>query len=134
MKKAVVTLACAAITPLAFAQTSTTTTETTTAKPATTTTTEVTKEKPATATKTETTTTTTTATGRVTTFSPGASLVLAASEGKTPISYVLSKTAKFLDRKGREIKASTIKPGANVQVTYEKSGDQMVVNRVIVEQ
>jgi hypothetical protein len=111
----------------------TTTTQTTTQPATSTTTTEVRKEKPATTT-TETTTTTTTATGRVTTFSPGASLVLAASEGKTPISYMLSKTAKFLDRKGREIEASMVKPGANVEVTYEKSGDQMVVNRVIVDQ
>ena len=64
MKKSILILACAAIAPFAFAQTSTTTTESST-----------TKTNPV-ASTTETTTTTTSTDGTVTTFEPGARLVL----------------------------------------------------------
>ena len=62
VKKAIIGLICALVTPLAFAQTSSTTTEeTTTTKPATT---------------TETTTDTTYAAGTVTTYEPGKTIVV----------------------------------------------------------
>jgi len=118
MKRTIISLACALIAPVAFGQTSTTTTQqTTTTQPTTT---------------TETTTTTTTATGTVTTYEPGKTIVVK-SESGNPISYVLGKTVHFVNKTGREIKKHVLKPGDKVQVVYEKSGDQMVVSRVVLQ-
>jgi len=72
MKRIIVSLACALIAPLAFAQTSTTTTETTRTNPATGTTTE---------------TTTTYSSGTVTTYEPGKTIVVKSEEG--PVSFAL---------------------------------------------
>ena len=50
-----------------------------------------------------------------------------------PISYVLGKTVRYVNKAGREIEASTIKPGANVHVYYDGTGEARVVNRVVVD-
>ena len=93
MKKSMLILACAAIAPFAFAQTSTTTTESTTTK------------KPA---ATETTTTTTTSTeGTVTTFEPGKTIVVRKVGVTDPISYTLGKTVKFVNKAGTIIEGRT---------------------------
>lgn len=118
MKKSMLILACAAIAPFAFAQTSTTTESTTTKNPV----------------ATESTTTTTTSTdGTVTTFEPGKTIVVRKVGVTDPISYVLGKTVRFVNKAGREIEASTIKPGANVHVYYDGTGETRVVNRVVVD-
>ena len=134
MKKSMLILACAAIAPFAFAQTSTTTTESTTKKPAATetTTTESTIKKPV-ATETKTTTTTTSTEGTVATFEPGKTIVVRKVGVTDPISYVLGKTVKFVNKAGTVIEASTIKPGARVHVYYDGDGDARVVNRVVVD-
>jgi hypothetical protein len=116
MKRTILSLACALIAPLAFAQTSTTTSETTTTKPGMTT--------------TETTTTTTD--GTVTTFTPGKTIVVKTT-AVDPISYVLGKTVHYVNKAGKEIEASMIKPGARVHVYYDGTGETRVVNRVIVD-
>ena len=135
MKKSMLILACAAIAPFAFAQTSTTTTEsTTTKKPvATETTTTETTKKPV-ATETTTTTTTTSSDGTVTTFEPGKTIVIRRPGVTDPISYVLGKTVRFVNKAGAAIEASTIKPGARVHVYYDGTGDTRVVNRVVVDE
>jgi hypothetical protein len=120
MKKSMLILACAAIAPFAFAQTSTTTTESTTTK------------NPV-ATESTTTTTTTSTDGTVTTFEPGKTIVVRKVGVTDPISYVLGKTVRFVNKAGREIEASTIKPGANVHVYYDGTGETRVVNRVVVD-
>ena len=120
MKKSMLILACAAIAPFAFAQTSTTTTETT-------------KTNPTTAT-TETTTTTTSTEGTVTTFEPGKTIVVRKVGVTDPISYVLGKTVRFVNKTGAEIQAATIKPGARVHVYYDGTGETRVVNRVVVDE
>ena len=120
MKKSILILACAAIAPFAFAQTSTTTTETT-------------KTNPVTAT-TETTTTTTSTEGTVTTFEPGKTIVVRKVGVTDPISYVLGKTVRFVNKAGAEIQAATIKPGARVHVYYDGTGETRVVNRVVVDE
>lgn len=120
MKKSLLILACAAIAPFAFAQTSTTTTESTTTK------------KPA-ATETTTTTTATSTEGTVTTFEPGKTIVVRKVGVTDPISYVLGKTVRFVNKTGATIEASTIKPGARVHVYYDGDGDARVVNRVVVD-
>ena len=135
MKKSMLILACAAIAPLAFAQTSTTTTESTTKKPVTTesTTTETTTKKPV-ATESTTTTTTTSSDGTVTTFEPGKTIVIRRTGVTDPISYVLGKTVRFMNKAGATIEAATIKPGARVHVYYDGEGDARVVNRVVVDE
>jgi endonuclease YncB( thermonuclease family) len=134
MKKSMLILACAAITPFAFAQTSTTTTESTTKKPVATetTTTESTTKKPV-ATESTTTTTTTSSDGTVTTFEPGKTIVIRRVGVTDPISYVLGKTVRFVNRAGATIEAATIKPGARVHVYYDGDGEARVVNRVVVD-
>ena len=122
MKKSILILACAAIAPFAFAQTSTTTTESTT-----------TKQNPV-ASTTETTTTTTSTDGTVTTFEPGKTIVVRKVGADGPISYMLNKTVRYLNREGREIEASRIRPGARVHVYYDGTGETRVVNRVVVDE
>jgi hypothetical protein len=119
MKKSILILACAAIAPFAFAQTSTTTTETTKTNPVTT--------------ESSSTTTTTYTDGTVTTFEPGKTIVVRRQGPDGPISYALSKTARFLNRAGAEIEASRIRPGTRVHAYYEGTGDARVVNRVVVD-
>jgi ABC-type enterochelin transport system substrate-binding protein len=121
MKKTILILACAAIAPFAFAQTSTTTTESTTTK------------NPVT-TESQTTTTTTSTEGTVTTFEPGKTIVVRKVGVTDPISYVLGKTVRFVNRAGAEIQAATIKPGARVHVYYDGTGETRVVNRVVVDE
>jgi hypothetical protein len=119
VKKIIMALVCAFVTPLAFAQTSTTTTEqTTTTEPTTT---------------TETTTTTTTnAYGTVTTYEPGKTIIIREKDANNPVSYVLGKTARVINKAG-EIVTTPIRAGARVRVYYTPTGETRVVDRVIVE-
>jgi hypothetical protein len=119
MKRTILSLTCALIAPLAFAQTSTTTTEKTTTKAPSLTTAE--------------TTTTTTTEGTVTTFTPGQTIVVKTT-AMDPISYVLGKTVHYVNKAGREIEASMIKPGTRVHVYYEGTGESRIVNRVVVDE
>jgi hypothetical protein len=119
MKRTILSLACALIAPVAFAQTSTTTTESTTTKPTTAT--------------TETTTTTTSSDGTVTTFTPGKTIVVKTT-ATDPISYALGKTVHYVNKAGREIEASMIKPGARVHVYYDNAGETRTVSRVVVDE
>ena len=121
MKKSMITLACAMIVPIAFAQTSTTTTEktSTTAPVAGTTTTE---------------TTTTYTDGTVTTYTPGKTIVVRKEGVTEPISYVLGKTVHYVNKAGREIDEHLIRPGARVHVYYDGTGSTQVVNRVVVNE
>lgn len=120
MKKSMLILACAAIAPFAFAQTSTTTTETTKTNPVTT--------------ESTTTTSTTYTDGTVTTFEPGKTIVVRKVGVTDPISYVLGKTVRFVNKAGATIEASTIKPGTRVHVYYDGTGETRVVNRVVVDE
>jgi len=122
MKKSILILACAAIAPFAFAQTSTTTTESST-----------TKTNPVT-TESETTTTTTSTDGTVTTFEPGKTIVVRRTGADGPISYALGKTVRFMNRAGGEIEAARIRPGTRVHVYYDGTGETRVVNRVVVDE
>ena len=121
MKKLIIALSVAAIAPVAFAQTSaTTTTETTTtAKPATSTTTETTK--------------TTYHEGTVTTFTPGKTIVVRRTGVTDPATYTLGKTVTYVNRKGKVIEASMIKPGIPVHVYYDPA-DTTTVTKIVVDQ
>jgi hypothetical protein len=136
MKKTLITLGCALVAPLAFAQTSTTTTESTAIKPTTdaTTTTESTTTKPVTSTATSESTTTTTSTeGTVSTFTPGKTIVVRRTGVTDPISYTLGKTVTYVNRAGKTIEASLIRPGVPVHVYYDAPGST-TVTRVVVDQ
>ncbi len=116
MKKTMITLACAMIAPIAFAQTSTTTTEqTTTTEPATTT----------------QTTTTTYASGTVTTYEPGKTIVVRSDQG--PVSFALGTTARIIDGVGKVVTAP-LRAGQKVRVYYSGPEERRVVERVIVEE
>ena len=112
--KTIITLACAMIAPIAFAQTSSTTTEqTTTTAPATT-----------------TQTTTTYSAGTVTTYEPGKTIVVKSEEG--PVSFALGTTARIVDGVGKVVTAP-LRSGQKVRVYYTGTGDTRVVERVQVE-
>ena len=115
MKKTIVILACALITPLAFAQTSSTTTEqTTTTAPATT-----------------TETTTTYSAGTVTTYEPGKTIVVKSEQG--PVSFALGTAARIVDGAGKIVTAP-LRSGQKVRVYYTGKGDTRVVEHVQVEE
>jgi hypothetical protein len=116
MKKTIITLACAMIAPIAFAQTSTTTTETT-------------KVNPATGTA-ETTTTTTYSSGTITTYEPGKTIVVKSEQG--PISFALGTAARIVDGAGKIVTAP-LRAGQKVKVYYTGPGETRVVERVVVE-
>ena len=113
MKKGILILACAAIAPFAFAQTSTTTTEKTTA-PATT-----------------SETTTTYSSGTVTTYEAGKTIIVKSPEG--PVDFVLGTTARILDGAGKIVTAP-LRTGQKVRVYYSPTGEKKVVERVVVEE
>jgi hypothetical protein len=117
VKKTIIALVCALVTPLAFAQTSTTTTEeTTTTKPATT---------------TETTTTTTYTAGTVTTYEPGKTVVVRSDQG--PVSFALGTAARIIDTTGKVVTAP-LRAGQKVRVYYTGPTESRTVERVVVEE
>ncbi len=132
MKKTLITVGCALIAPLAFAQTSTTT-ETTTS-PSTSTTSETTSTTAKPTTNTTTTETTTTSTeGTVTTFSPGKTIVVRRVGVTDPVTYTLGKTVTYVNKAGKTIEASMIRPGVPVHVYYDEPGST-TVTKVVVDQ
>ena len=115
MKKIIITVACALVAPLAFAQTSTTTTEQTTST------------QPATTTET---TTTTYSSGTVTTYEPGKTIVVKSPEG--PVSFALGTAARVVDGAGKIVTAP-LRAGQKVRVYYTGPTEKRVVERVVVE-
>lgn len=118
MNKGILTLACALIAPVAFAQTSTTTTEqTTTTAPAAATTT--------------TTESTTYSDGTVTTYEPGKTVVVKGEGG--PLSFALGTAARVVDGAGKVVTAP-LRAGQKVRVYYTGPTEKRVVERVVVEE
>jgi hypothetical protein len=108
MKKVLLSMALAAVAPFAWGQVSETTT----------------------------TTTTTEGNGTITEYTPGSVIVLRQSSG--PVRYRFGKTATYVTRSGRVLDEDTvrtrIKVGVPVSVHYAGTGDNMMVDRVIVDQ
>ncbi len=115
MNKSIITLACAMIAPIAFAQTSTTT--------------ETTKTNPVTGTTTTETTTTYSA-GTVTTYEPNKTIVVKSEEG--PVSFALGTAARIVDGAGKIVTAP-LRSGQKVRVYYTGTGERRVVEHVQVE-
>src|SRR5947207_8090022 len=97
MNKSIITVACALIAPVAFAQTSTTTTEQTTTAPAT-----------------RTTTSTTYEVGTVDTYTPGKTIVMK-REREGPVAFALGTAARIVNSAGKVVTAP-LRPGEQVRV------------------
>jgi len=85
---------------------------------------------------TSTTTSTTESTGTITQFTPGSAIVLRESNG--PENYRFGKTVTYVTRSGKVLDPKTvrtrIKVGTPVRVHYVGTGQNRVVDRVILEQ
>ena len=85
---------------------------------------------------TSTTTTTTEGTGTITQYTPGSAIVLKETSG--PVHYRFGKTVTYVTRSGKVLDASTVKTrvrvGVPVHVHYAGTGQNRVVDRVILEQ
>ena len=108
MKKLILSMALAVAAPFAWAQVSETTT----------------------------TTTTTEGTGTITEFSPGSIIVLKESAG--PRNYRFGKKVVYVTRSGKEHDETTVRTrirvGVPVRVHYVSEGDNMLVDRVILDE
>jgi hypothetical protein len=85
---------------------------------------------------TTTTTTTTDANGTITEYTPGNAIVLRETSG--PVRYRFGKTVTYVTRSGRTLDEDAvrtrIKVGAPVRVHYVKTGPDMLVDRLIVDE
>jgi hypothetical protein len=108
MKKTLLSIALAAVAPFAWGQVSSTTT----------------------------TTTTTEGSGTITEFTPGSTIVLRESSG--PKTYRFGKTVTYVTKSGRTLDEETvrtrIKVGVPVHVHYLGEGDNMLVDRIILDE
>jgi len=108
MKKIILSMALAMAAPFAWAQVSQTTTSTTTTEGA----------------------------GTITEFSPGSSIVLKETSG--PRSYHFGKKVTYVTRGGKELDEDTVrtrvKVGVPVHVHYLGEGENMTVDRVILDE
>ena len=108
MKKLLLSIAVAAAAPFAWAQVSETTT----------------------------TTTTTEGGGTITEFTPGSAIVLKETTG--PRRYRFGKTVTYVTKSGKTLDEATVKTrirvGVPVHVHYVGTGDEMTVDRVILDE
>jgi hypothetical protein len=83
-----------------------------------------------------TTTTTTEGGGTITSFTPGNTIVLRESSG--PRTYHFGKTVTYVTKSGKVLDEDTvrtkIKVGVPIHVHYVGEGDNMLVDRVILDE
>jgi len=86
--------------------------------------------------ETTTTTTTTDASGTITEYTPGSQIILKESSG--PRTYRFGKTVTYVTRSGKvldpDVVRTRIKVGVPVHVHYVGTGNNMMVDRVIVDE
>jgi hypothetical protein len=86
--------------------------------------------------ETTTTTTTTEGSGTITEYTPGSAIVLKESSG--PRTYRFGKTVIYVTRSGRPLDETTVKTkvkvGVPVRVHYVGTGDNVMVDRVILDE
>lgn len=108
MKKTLLSIALAVAAPFAWAQTSSTTT----------------------------TTTTTTGGGTITEYTPGNVIVLKETSG--PRRYKFGKKVVYVTKSGKELDEATVKTrikvGIPVHVSYTTEGEDMLVDRVTLDE
>src|SRR5215510_11381325 len=85
--------------------------------------------------ETTTTTTTTDANGTITEYTPGSMIVLKETSG--PRHYRFGKTVTYVTRSGKvldeDVVRTKVKVGVPVRVHYSGTGDNVIVDRVIVD-
>ena len=85
---------------------------------------------------TTTTTTTTEGTGTITEYTPGSAIVLRETNG--PVRYRFGKTVTYVTRSGRVLDENTVRTrvrvGVPVRVHYVGTGENMMVDRVILDE
>ena len=93
-------------------------------------------KQPQQTTNTTSTATATEDTGTITQYSPGSAIVLKETSG--PVRYRFGKTVTYVSRSGKVLDEKTvrtrIKVGVPVRVHYVGTGENRVVDRVILEQ
>ena len=86
--------------------------------------------------ETTTTTTTTEGNGTITEYTPGSAIVLRESNG--PVRYRFGNTVTYVIRGGRVLDEDTVRTrvrvGIPVRVHYVGTGDERMVDRVIVDE
>ena len=86
--------------------------------------------------ETTTTTTTTEGTGTITEYTPGNVIVLRESSG--PRTYRFGKTVTYVTRSGKvldeDVVRTRVKVGAPVRVHYVGTGDNVMVDRVVLDE
>jgi len=86
--------------------------------------------------ETTTTTTTTEGNGTITEYTPGSAIVLRESSG--PRRYRFGKTVSYVSRSGKvldeDMVRTRVKVGVPVRVHYVGTGDDMMVDRVILDE
>jgi hypothetical protein len=86
--------------------------------------------------ETTTTTSTTEGSGTITEYTPGSAIVLKESSG--PRAYHFGKTVTYVTRSGKvldeDVVRTKVKVGVPVRVHYVGTGDNMMVDRVIVDE
>ena len=109
MKKMLLSMALAVVAPFAWAQVSETS---------------------------STTTTTTEGSGTITQYTPGSAIVLKETSG--PRTYRFGKTVTYVTRSGKVLDEDTVrtrvKVGIPVRVHYVGTGDNVMVDRVILDE
>jgi hypothetical protein len=113
MRQILIVLVCAMIAPLAFAQTKKTKEQTTATQPAT---------------SNETATRYTA--GMVRKYQSGKTIMIDSTQG--PVSFALGAGAQIVNNAGNAV-TSELKPGERVRVYYTGTGQNRVVERVVVE-
>jgi len=78
-------------------------------------------------------TTTTESSGVVTEFTPGTVFVLK-TEAAEPVHYKFAKTVTYVTADGHVTEASRIKKDSKVHVHYVRDNDDMLVDRIVVDQ
>ena len=86
--------------------------------------------------ETTTTTTTTEGTGTITEYTPGSQIVLRETSG--PRTYRFGKTVTYVTRSGKvldeDVVRTRVKVGVPVRVHYVGTGDNVMVDRVILDE
>jgi len=77
------------------------------------------------------TTTTITSTGTVSELTPDA-IVVRDNTSPTPIRYTFTKTTTYVDENGNPVSVETVRTGVPVTVYYEKNGDSLVADKVVL--
>jgi hypothetical protein len=120
MKRTTIILVCAMVAPLAFAQM------------------RITKPQQTTTIQTASTQMTTgaVAVGTVTAFTPGQTtitppspIVVQSSPDAKPMSYVLGKKVRYVDKDGKTVDPRLVRPGTRVHLDFDRKG---AVKRVVV--